>query len=80
MRPDLEKRITIDPKIMLGKPVISGTRIPVYMIVRMVAEEIPFSEILREYPRLTNEDIQAALHYAASTIEDEDIYPVLVTG
>jgi uncharacterized protein (DUF433 family) len=58
-------RIALDPKIMTGKPVIRGTRIPVELLVRMVAQRIPEAEILREYPRLRPEDIQAALHYPA---------------
>ncbi len=58
------KRISVEPKVMVGKPVIRGTRIPVEMIVRMLAQGIPEDEILREYPRLHPEDIRAALDYA----------------
>lgn len=61
------ERIVLDPRIMTGKPVIRGTRIPVEVIVRMVAQRIPDKEILREYPRLQPEDIQAALSYAAAS-------------
>ena len=46
-------RIATDPKVMLGKPVIRGTRVPVELIVRMVGQGIAEKEILREYPRLT---------------------------
>ncbi|HEY4579399.1 MAG TPA: DUF433 domain-containing protein [Candidatus Acidoferrales bacterium] len=59
----LEQRIAVDPKIMVGKPVIRGTRIPVELILRMLAQGIPESDILREYPRLQPKDIRAALNH-----------------
>jgi uncharacterized protein (DUF433 family) len=59
----LLQRISIDPEVIVGKPVIRGTRIPVELIVRMLAQGLPESDILREYPRLQPEDIQAALAY-----------------
>ena len=61
MDEQLKQRISLDPKVMTGKPVIRGTRIPVELIVRMLAQGISESEILREYPRLQPEDIRAAL-------------------
>ena len=67
------ERISINPKVMVGKPVIRGTRIPVELIVRMVAQGIPFADILTEYPRLTAEDIRAALLFAADSVANEDI-------
>jgi uncharacterized protein (DUF433 family) len=69
-------RITVDPKVMVGKPVIRGTRIPVELIVRMLAQGIPEGDILREYPRLQSEDIRAALAYAAGVLADESIFPL----
>jgi uncharacterized protein (DUF433 family) len=74
----LWQRITIDPRIMTGKPVIRATRIPVELIVRMLAQGIPEREILEEYPRLEPEDIRAALAYAAQTLAHEDIFPLTV--
>jgi uncharacterized protein (DUF433 family) len=71
-------RISIDPKVMVGKPVIRGTRIPVDLIVRMLAQGIAESEILREYPRLQPEDIRAALTYAACVLAHEDVFPLAV--
>jgi uncharacterized protein (DUF433 family) len=68
------QRISIDPKIMVGKPVIRGTRIPVEFIVRMLAQGLPESDILREYPHLQPEDIRAALAYAAELLTNEDIF------
>jgi uncharacterized protein (DUF433 family) len=61
MNEQLLERISLNPKIMTGKPVIRGTRIPVEMIVRMLAQGITEEEILREYPRLKPEDTRAAL-------------------
>jgi len=69
-------RITIEPKIMAGKPVIRGTRIPVELIVRMLAQGIPEVEILREYPRLQPDDVRAALAYAARSLAEEEILPL----
>ena len=74
MDPQLLRRVMSDPKIMVGKPIIRGTRIPVEMIVRMVAQGMTAQEILADYPRLEPEDIAAALHYAAATLAHEDVY------
>ena len=71
-------RISIDPQIMVGKPVIRGTRIPVELIVRMLAQGIPENDILEESPRLELEDIRAALAYAAQVLAHEDVFPVAV--
>lgn len=76
----LLKRIEVNPKVMLGKPVVKGTRIPVELIVRMVAQGIAEKEILGEYPRLHVDDIRAALVYAAWSLEHEDIFPLAVSS
>ena len=78
MDEQLEQRIMINPKVMVGKPVIRGTRIPVELIVRMLAQGISESEILREYPRLQPDDIRAALAYAAQVLAHEDVFPIAV--
>ena len=72
MNERLLARIVVDPKVMAGKPVIRGTRIPVELLVRMVAQGIPEGEILREYPRLQPDDVRAALTYAAEVVAGED--------
>ncbi len=59
------ERIEINPKVMLGKPVIRGTRIPVELILRKLAEGTREEDLLDAYPRLTREDIRAAVAYAA---------------
>lgn len=65
-------RIEIDPKVMLGKPVIRGTRIPVELILRKLSEGVTEADLLDAYPRLTREDIQAALAYAADLVAHEE--------
>ncbi len=76
MSEQLLQRISINPEVMVGKPVIQGTRIPVELIVRMLAQGIPESEILQEYPRLQSDDIRAVLAYAAHVLAHEDVFPV----
>ncbi len=78
MGEQLGQRISIDPRIMTGKPVIRGTRIPVELIVRMLAQGIPERQILQEYPRLQPDDIRAALGYAAHMLAHEDVFPVAI--
>lgn len=73
----LLNRIVIDPRIMVGKPVIKWTRIPVYMIVKQIAQGMTVKEILEDYPRLKKEDIKAALLYCAEVVEDETILPLI---
>ncbi len=68
--------IDSNPKIMLGKPVIRGTRIPVELILRKLGEGAAEVDLLEAYPRLTSEDIRAAMIYAADIIaHDELIMP-----
>jgi uncharacterized protein (DUF433 family) len=65
-------RIEINPKIMLGKPVIRGTRITVELILRKVSEGATEAELLDAYPGLKVEDIRAAVAYAADTLAQEE--------
>ena len=62
---DWRQRIAIDPAVMLGKPVIAGTRISVEQILRKFAANLSADDILADYPRLSKEDIQAALACAS---------------
>jgi uncharacterized protein (DUF433 family) len=66
-------RIEVNPKVMVGKPVIRGTRIPVELILRKLGEAATEEELLDGYPRLTSEDIRAAIAYAADVVALEDI-------
>jgi uncharacterized protein (DUF433 family) len=67
------ERIEINPDVMLGKPVIRGTRIPVELILRKLAEGATHEDLLDAYPRLTETDIRSALAYAASSLAHETI-------
>lgn len=68
-------KITVDPKIHFGKPVVAGTRIPVYTVLELVETGIPFGEITKKYyPDLTIKDIQACIQYALNLIKFEDIH------
>ena len=64
----LADRIEIDPAVMMGKPVIHCTRIPVELIMRKLGEGATEAYLLDAYPRLTAEDIRAALAYAADVL------------
>lgn len=67
------ERITVDPRVMVGKPCIKGTRIPVEQILRELAAGLSNDDILDAHPHLTHEDIYAAAAYAADVIASEDI-------
>lgn len=69
------KRIVVNPKVMVGKPVIRGTRIPVDAILRRIADGMTIEEILEGYPNLTKEDIKAAVEYAERIVRGEAIIP-----
>jgi uncharacterized protein (DUF433 family) len=66
-------RIEINPDLMLGKPVIRGTRVPVELILRKLAEGASFEDLLDAYPRLSADDIRACLGYAADAIAHESV-------
>ncbi|MBI4492330.1 MAG: DUF433 domain-containing protein [Chloroflexi bacterium] len=69
-------RIEINPKVMLGKPVIRGTRVTVELILRKLGEGATAEDLLDAYPRLTREDIRAAISYAADLVAHEETVPV----
>ena len=71
-----EKRVVIDEKILGGKPVIRGTRIPVYLIVELVANGLTIKDILKEYPELSEDDVRTALRYAASLLKRKTYYEI----
>lgn len=70
----MDSRIEIDPSVMLGKPVIRNTRIPVELLLRKLSEGATVRELLDAYPRLTEDDIRACLAYAADAISHETVY------
>ncbi len=63
------ERITQDPRIMVGKPVVRGTRIPVERVIAHLAHTPDLDDLFAAYPRLTIEDVQAALAYAHGAVE-----------
>ncbi len=66
-------RIVVNPKVMGGKPIIKGTRIPVYFILELLSNGWSIDDILREYPHLSREDVLAAIRYAARVLREEVI-------
>jgi len=70
---ELLKRIVINPKVMVGKPVIKGTRITVEHIMRELSTGITQAELIELYPHLTLDDIRAACAYAAARLAEERI-------
>jgi uncharacterized protein (DUF433 family) len=73
IRVTLSDRIEVNPKVMLGKPVIRGTRIPVELILRKLGEGASEEDLLDAYPHLNVEDIRAAMLYAAEALAHEEI-------
>jgi uncharacterized protein (DUF433 family) len=71
-----QDRISIDPKVLVGKPVIRGTRISVEFLLELLAEGWTREQILQNYPQLTADDLQAALHYAAEALKQEQVFPL----
>ncbi len=73
MKRDPLRRIEINPKVMVGKPVIRGTRITVEVILDRLAEGASVDEVLDDYPRLKKADVLAAIRYARDTIRNEEV-------
>jgi len=73
---DLLRRITIDPSVLVGKPIIRGMRISVEQILNLLGQGMTHREVLREYPVLEEADIKAALLYAHDVIATEKVYRV----
>jgi uncharacterized protein (DUF433 family) len=73
-----QDHITIDPDILVGKPVIKGTRLSVEFIVELLAQGWSEAEILRNYPGLKSEDIRACLLYASEIVRSEKVYPLSI--
>jgi uncharacterized protein (DUF433 family) len=70
-----QERIIIDPDILVGKPVIKGTRLAVEFIIELLAQGWSEEEVLKNYPGITLEDIHACLAYASAALRDEKVYP-----
>ncbi len=77
---ELMKRITADPKIFGGKPIVRGLRISVETIVSLLAQGETVEAIIDDYPGLTREDVQACLAYAHAVIANDSLDAVRVIG
>ena len=73
---DWQERIVVDPKVLVGKPVIKGTRLSVEFILDLLANDWTIKQILNEYPQLEREDIMAVLKYAVEMVKEEKVYPL----
>ena len=69
-----KERIVIDPKILVGKPIIKGTRISVEFILELLSNDWSYETILKEYPQLKKEDILASIQYSLEILRDEKTY------
>lgn len=75
-REELLERITADPDIMVGKPIIRGTRITVEAILDELAGGVPENEVLEDFPELTPEDVRAAIVFAQDLVSEQRVYRV----
>ncbi|MGI9105737.1 MAG: DUF433 domain-containing protein [Pyrinomonadaceae bacterium] len=73
-----QERIVLEPEILTGKPTVKGTRLAVEFIIELLAQGWTEPDILRNYPGLTREDIQACLAYASAALRVEKVYPLNV--
>jgi uncharacterized protein (DUF433 family) len=73
---DWQDRIVVDPDILVGKPVVKGTRLAVEFIIDLLASGWTEADVLRNYPGLTREDILASLAYASEVLHAERVYPM----
>ena len=73
---DWRDRVVADPAVMVGKPVVKGTRLTVEFIIQLLGNGWSIGEILEEYPQVTDEDIRACLHYAPDIVKMVREYPL----
>ena len=76
MRADLEQRITVNSKVLLGKPTIRGLRISVEQILRALAAGVPEQDLIADYPELETDDIRAVIGYAADRVAETTVFRV----
>ena len=73
---DWKDRIEVNPDVLVGKPVVRGTRISVELILGFLADGWSEADLLRNYPSLSREDIGACLRYATAVLEEAHVYPL----
>ncbi len=71
-----QEHISIDPKVLVGKPVVKGTRLAVELIIDLLGKGWTQEQILDSYPNLTAEDVRACLAYASEVLHAERVYPL----
>jgi uncharacterized protein (DUF433 family) len=76
----LISRITVNPKVMLGKPTIRGMRITVEQILKSLSAGISQQDLIDEYPELEAKDFQAVFAYVAALVEEEQVFPIQVSA
>ena len=77
---DILSRITIDPRIMVGKPTIRGLRITVEQLLKALANGITEDELITDYPELEKEDFRAIYAYVADLVESEKVFPLKLSA
>ena len=70
-----QDHIVVDPDILAGKPVVKGTRIPVELVLKRLAQDLDVKTLFEAYPRLSLADVQACLEYAQTLVAGEEVYP-----
>lgn len=70
-----QERIVTDPDVLVGKPVIKGTRLAVQFVIDLLAQGWSYDDILANYPGITREDVLACLAYASERLHAESVYP-----
>jgi uncharacterized protein (DUF433 family) len=81
--PPYNGRIVVDPGVLGGKPVVKGTRIPVELVLKRLAQDLDVASLFKSYPRLTRDDVKSCLEYAQSMVEGESHFaapPIRRTG
>ncbi len=71
-----QERVTLDPAVLDGKPVIKGTRLSVEFIIELLAQGWSHQEVLDNYPGITEDDVRACLHYASAALQEASVYPL----
>lgn len=71
---DWRQRIVVDPKVLVGKPIIKGTRISVELVIDLLARGYTRDQIIQQYDHLTPDDVQACLAYASDMLRSEKVY------
>jgi uncharacterized protein (DUF433 family) len=75
---ELLNRIVLAPDVLVGKPVVRGTRLSVEFVVGLFGQGWSEQQVLESYPNLTHDDVVACLHYAAEILRTERVYPLAV--